>query len=97
MCHLAVAVADGADRLSDLAVLRDQQELFGLAASHATAWRAIEAVAAPELRGIARAAAVARQQVWTAAGGPETVTWPDVIGGRSADREGGPGPSAGKG
>ena len=73
--HLAVAVADGADCLSDLATLREQPELFGLVASQATAWRAIEAVTAPELRGIARAATVARDRVWAAGGGPATVTF----------------------
>jgi hypothetical protein len=75
LSHLAVAIADGADCLSDLAVLRNQQALFGPVASHATAWRAIEAVTAPQLRGIAAAAAEARAKVWAAAGGgPATVT-----------------------
>jgi Transposase DDE domain group 1 len=35
---LAVVLADGGDCLSDLAVLRDQPELFGPVASTATAW-----------------------------------------------------------
>jgi hypothetical protein len=74
LTHLAVAIADGADCLSDLAVLREQDELFGPVASHATAWRAVEAVASVELRGIARAAAQARAAVWAAGGGPDTVT-----------------------
>lgn len=39
---LAVLLADGGDCLSDLAVLRDQPELFGPVASTATAWRVIE-------------------------------------------------------
>lgn len=56
LSHLAVAIADGADCLSDLAVLREQPELFGPVASQATACRAVEAVTAPEWRGIARAA-----------------------------------------
>jgi len=67
LTHLAVAIADGADCLSDLAVLREQTELFGPVASQATAWRAIEAVTAPELRGIAAAVALARARVWSAA------------------------------
>jgi uncharacterized protein (DUF1684 family) len=74
LTHLAVAIADGADCLSDMAVLREQDELFGPVASHATAWRAVEAVASFELRGIARAAAQARAAVWAAGGGPDTVT-----------------------
>ncbi len=74
LTHLAVAVADGADCLSDLAVLRHQDALFGPVASHATAWRAVEAVTSVQLRGIARAAAEARSRVWDASGGPETLT-----------------------
>lgn len=50
LTHLAVAIADGADCLSQLAVLRDQEALFGPVASHATAWRAVQAVASVELR-----------------------------------------------
>ena len=58
LTHLAVAIADGADCLSDLAVLREQGELFGPVASQATAWRAIESVTAPELRGSGAAMAM---------------------------------------
>ena len=76
LTHLAVAIADGADCWSDLAVLREQAELFGPVASQATAWRAIEAVTAPELRGVAGAMAAGRAQVWAAAadGGPGGLT-----------------------
>jgi hypothetical protein len=42
---LAVVLADGGDCLSDLAVLRDQPELFGPVASTPTAWRVIERAA----------------------------------------------------
>jgi Transposase DDE domain group 1 len=44
---LAVVLADGGDCLSDLAVLRDQPELFGPVASTATAWRVVERVVKP--------------------------------------------------
>ncbi len=73
---MGVAIADGADCLSDLAVLREQGELFGPVASKATAWRAIESVTAPELRGIATAMTTARTRVWSAApgGGPASLT-----------------------
>ncbi len=74
LTHMAAAIADGADCLSKLAVLRNQQALFGPVASHATAWRAIEAVAAAEFRGIDIARASARERVWAAGGAPETVT-----------------------
>ena len=39
---LAVMLADGGDCLSDLAVMRDQPELFGRIASTPTAWPVIE-------------------------------------------------------
>ena len=74
LTHMAVAIADGADCLSKLAVLRNQEALFGPVASHATAWRAVEAVAAAELRGIDVARAGARERVWAAGGAPSSVT-----------------------
>jgi hypothetical protein len=74
LTHMAVAIADGADCLSKLAVLRDQEALFGPVASHATAWRAMEAVSAAELRAIEGARAAARAAVWAAGGAPATVT-----------------------
>jgi hypothetical protein len=52
LTHLAVAIADGADCLADLASLREQSELFGPVASIATAWLAVEATRATELRSI---------------------------------------------
>lgn len=70
---LAVMLADGGDCVSDLAVLRDQPELFGEVSSHATAWRTLEAVAADELGGvdgIRAARAAARKQVWDRDGIP---------------------------
>ena len=39
LTHLAVAIADGADCLADMAALREQDELFGPVASIATAWK----------------------------------------------------------
>ncbi|HET7721687.1 MAG TPA: transposase, partial [Acidimicrobiales bacterium] len=74
LTHMAVAIADGADCLSKLAVLRNQEALFGPVASHATAWRAIESVTAAELRGVDVARAAARERVWAAGGAPSTVT-----------------------
>jgi Transposase DDE domain group 1 len=68
LSHLAVAVADGADCLSDMAVLREQTELFGPVASRPTAWRAMSAVGSVELRAIPVAVAAARERVWKAAG-----------------------------
>jgi hypothetical protein len=70
---LAVLLADGGDCLSDLAVLRDQPELFGEVASTATAWRVVEQVAGDELglAGIRAARAHARGRAWTAGAHPE--------------------------
>ena len=64
LTHLAVAIADGADCLSDMDVIRQQTKLFGPVASQATAWRAVEAVTAKELRGITAAINTARAVVW---------------------------------
>jgi hypothetical protein len=67
LTHLAVAIADGADCLSDFEVLREQSELFGDVASVSTAWRAVKATTSLELRRIRKAMAAARENVWRAA------------------------------
>ncbi len=67
LTHLAVAIADGADCLCDIDTLRKQSELFGEVASVTTAWRAVKATTAPELRAIAKAVAKTREVVWAAA------------------------------
>jgi hypothetical protein len=70
---LAVLLADGGDCLSDLAVLRDQPELFGQVASTPTAWRVVERTA-QDPDGLARlrlARAHARGRAWAAG------AWPD--------------------
>jgi hypothetical protein len=69
---LAVVLADGGDCLSDLAVLRDQPELFGQVASTPTAWRVLERVAI-DPDGLARlraARAHARARAWAAGAHP---------------------------
>jgi hypothetical protein len=67
LTHLAVAIADGADCLSDIDALRKKSELFGEVASVTTAWRAVKATTAPELRAIAKAVAKTREVVWAEA------------------------------
>jgi hypothetical protein len=70
---LAVMLADGGDCLSDLAVLRDQPELFGPVASTATAWRVVEQTA-QDADGLARLRAArshARARAWAAGGDPD--------------------------
>ena len=66
LTHLAVAIADGADCLCDIDALRSQSELFGEVASVTTAWRAVKATTAPELRAIREAVAKTREIVWAA-------------------------------
>jgi Transposase DDE domain group 1 len=70
---LAVMLADGGDCLSDLAVLRDQPELFGPVASTPTAWRVLERTAS-DRDGLARlraARAHARARAWAVGGDPD--------------------------
>jgi hypothetical protein len=66
LTHLAIAIADGADCLADIAALKEQEDLFGPVASVATAWRAVHATAVFELRAIPLAVAQARAHVWAA-------------------------------
>jgi len=70
LADVAVMIADGGDAISDLAVLRNQPELFDEVASTATAWRTLEAVDAAALARIAKARAAARKKVWAAGGDP---------------------------
>src|SRR6266536_4373947 len=46
---LAVAIADGADAVSGIGVLRDRQALFGPVASMPTAWRLLDRIDEPHL------------------------------------------------
>jgi transposase len=79
---LVVLLADGGDCLSDLAVLRQQPELFGPVASTPTAWRVIEQVACDldGLAGLRAARAHARAAAWRAGAHPDGVRWIDVDG-----------------
>lgn len=70
LVDLAVTIADGGDAISDLAVLRDQPNLFGEVASTPTAWRTLEAVDTSALDRIAAARAAARANVWAAGADP---------------------------
>ena len=66
LLQLALAIADGATTLSDIAVLRHQPALFGAVASTPTVWRTLEALTAEPLARVATARAAARQRVWAA-------------------------------
>jgi hypothetical protein len=70
LADLAVMVADGGEAISDLAVLRNQPELFGQVASIPTAWRTLEAIDADALQRIAAARAEARARAWAAGADP---------------------------
>ena len=62
LVDLAVLLADGGQAISDLAVLRDQPQLFGKVASTATAWRVLDGVDAAGLARLKLARAQARQR-----------------------------------
>jgi hypothetical protein len=64
LVDMAVAVADGATTISDVAVLADQVELFGAVASDSTCWRLLDRLDVTTLGAVASARAVAREVVW---------------------------------
>jgi hypothetical protein len=74
---LAVMLADGGEAISDLAVLRDQAQLFGPVASDPTAWRLLSNLDSRLLDRLAQARAAARETAWaqrieTRGGQPQT-------------------------
>jgi hypothetical protein len=71
LADLAVAVADGARSIADLAVLRDQPDLFGSVASPATAWRRLDRVGDKHLARLRDGRAAARSRAWAAGAGPD--------------------------
>ena len=71
---LAVMIADGGDCLSDLCTLRDQPDLFGSVASHATAWRVIDRMEQVGLPVLDAARAEARRLAWARGVQPERIT-----------------------
>ncbi len=73
LAHLTVSLANGGDCLADVAVLRNQPELFGSVASDPTVWRVIDSIHADGLRNIAVARAAARARVWAAGVTPSEV------------------------
>lgn len=66
LTDLAVLLADGGEAISDLAVLRQQPELFGPVASTPTAWRVLDSIDEPRLAQLRRARATARERAWLA-------------------------------
>ena len=70
LADLAVAIADGADCISDLKVLRDQPRLFGPVASKPTAWRVLDRVSEAHLCGLRRGRP-RRERAWAAEQSPD--------------------------
>lgn len=64
---LAAMIADGGQAIADLAVLRDQAELFGAVASNPTAWRLLSSVDETGLARLRQARATARELAWAQA------------------------------
>ncbi|CAL9536131.1 IS1380 family transposase ISStr1 [Streptomyces sp. enrichment culture] len=61
---LAVMLADGGETIADLAVLRDQSEVFGPVASTPTAWRLLADTDDRTLTALRSARAQAREVAW---------------------------------
>ena len=72
LAHLATLLVDGGDCLSDLAVLRNEPNLFGNVASDATAYRLLDSGWAGDA--IIEARARARANAWAAGAAPESLT-----------------------
>jgi hypothetical protein len=70
-CDMAVAIADGADAVSGIAVLRDREELFGPVASMPTTWRVLDRIDGEHLGAVRQARADARAVAWRAGAGPD--------------------------
>jgi len=64
LVDLAVAIADGAEAICDIAVLADQPALFGPVASDSTCWRLLNALDEGRLSAVAGARARAREVAW---------------------------------
>ena len=71
LADLAVAIADGADSISDLKSLRDQPVLFGPVASTSTAWRVLDRVSEAHLPKLRAGRAAARAAAWAAGAAPD--------------------------
>jgi hypothetical protein len=68
---LAVAIADGADAVTGIEVLRDREALFGPVASMPTAWRLLDRIDGPHLERVRAARAAARERAWQSGAAPE--------------------------
>jgi hypothetical protein len=64
LSDIAVTLADGGRTIGEIAVLRDQAELFGPVASMPTAWRSLNEIDGVGLDRISKARARARRRAW---------------------------------
>lgn len=71
LADLAVAIADGADSISDLKALRDQPALFGPVASTPTTWRVLDRVSEAHLPALRAGRGAARERAWAAGAAPD--------------------------
>jgi hypothetical protein len=71
LADLAVAIADGAESISELASLRDRPEVFGAVASTPTAWRVLDRVSAAHLGRLRTGRGAAREAAWAAGAAPD--------------------------
>jgi hypothetical protein len=70
LSQIAVMLAAGGRCVADMAVLRDQPDLFGEVASAPTIWRAVHEIDDDVLAGLRTARAMARARVWAAGAAP---------------------------
>lgn len=73
LAHLAVSLADGGDCLADIAVLRNQPELFEMVASDPTVFRVLDSIHTDGLGNVAEARAAARARAWAAGATPDEI------------------------
>ena len=64
LTDVAVMLADGGEAIGDLAVLRDQPDVFGPVASVPTAWRVLDSIDERLLGELRQARARARERAW---------------------------------
>lgn len=95
LVDLAVMLADGGTTISDLAVLRNQPDLFGPVASTATAWRVLDRVDDKLLAGLRQARATARERIWLQAADTSRLPLTTMAVGRVWPGIGGPADGAG--
>jgi hypothetical protein len=74
LADLAVAIADEADAVTGIEVLRDRDTLFGPVASMPTAWRLLDRIDEAHLERVRAARAAGRERAWQAGAAPQPGT-----------------------